>query len=173
VLRDVSFPDGEPAVIAGAESDRANPEGDAPDLLPPTWRRRLKWALLGMAGLLLGADRRLAGHRAAVEIAPAPHRPEPDLAFGRGRADSAARGGGGGTRRSGELPQHVVAPFLAIEDRRFFSHIGIDPLGLARAAFSNLRRGAVVEGGSTITQQLAKFTFLTPERSLTRKRARR
>jgi len=61
------------------------------------------------------------------------------------------------------LPEHVTGAFLAIEDRRFYSHWGIDPRGIARAAWTG--RG----GGSTITQQLAKFTFLTPERSLSRK----
>jgi penicillin-binding protein 1A len=62
-----------------------------------------------------------------------------------------------------ELPPHVVEAFLAIEDRRFYSHWGVDPRGIARAIWTG--RG----GGSTITQQLAKFTWLTPERSLTRK----
>jgi len=61
------------------------------------------------------------------------------------------------------LPPHVVEAFLAIEDRRFYSHLGVDPRGIARAAITG------TGGGSTITQQLAKFTFLTPERSLTRK----
>lgn len=62
-----------------------------------------------------------------------------------------------------ELPAHVTGAFLAIEDRRFYSHWGIDPRGIARALFKG------VGGGSTITQQLAKFTFLTPEQSLSRK----
>ena len=62
-----------------------------------------------------------------------------------------------------DLPDHVIQPFLAIEDRRFYSHWGVDPRGVARAAFTG------VGGGSTITQQLAKFTFLTPEQTLTRK----
>lgn len=61
------------------------------------------------------------------------------------------------------LPDHVVESFLAIEDRRFFTHWGVDPRGIARAAWTG------VGGGSTITQQLAKFTFLTPEQTLTRK----
>lgn len=61
------------------------------------------------------------------------------------------------------LPPHVVEAFLAIEDRRFYDHWGVDPRGIARAAFTG------TGGGSTITQQLAKFTFLTPERTLTRK----
>lgn len=67
------------------------------------------------------------------------------------------------------LPPHVVQAFLSIEDRRFYSHWGIDPRGLARAAWSNAFGSGMTQGGSTITQQLAKFTFLTPERSLTRK----
>ena len=62
-----------------------------------------------------------------------------------------------------KLPAHVIEPFLAIEDRRFYDHWGVDPRGIARAAVTG------VGGGSTITQQLAKFTFLTPERSMTRK----
>jgi penicillin-binding protein 1A len=62
-----------------------------------------------------------------------------------------------------DLPPHVVEAFIAIEDRRFYSHWGIDPRGIARAAWTGYG------GGSTITQQLAKFTFLTPEQSLTRK----
>lgn len=68
-----------------------------------------------------------------------------------------------------KLPDHVKQAFLAIEDRRFYSHWGIDPRGLARAAWSNFTGNGMMQGGSTITQQLAKFTFLTPERSLTRK----
>ncbi|WP_066532270.1 transglycosylase domain-containing protein [Erythrobacter sp. CCH5-A1] len=62
-----------------------------------------------------------------------------------------------------DLPPHVVQAFIAIEDRRFYSHWGIDPRGIARAAWTGYG------GGSTITQQLAKFTFLTPEQSITRK----
>ena len=68
-----------------------------------------------------------------------------------------------------KLPPHVVQAFLSIEDRRFYWHWGIDPRGLARAAWSNAFGSGMTQGGSTITQQLAKFTFLTPERSLSRK----
>src|SRR5581483_1293499 len=63
----------------------------------------------------------------------------------------------------------LLKAVIATEDRRFYSHFGIDPLGLIRAAFIDLRAGHVVQGGSTITQQLAKILFLTPERHLTRK----
>jgi len=67
-----------------------------------------------------------------------------------------------------DLPEHVTGAFLAIEDRRFYSHWGIDPRSIARAVWSNLTGGRT-QGGSTITQQLAKFTFLTPKRTLGRK----
>lgn len=68
-----------------------------------------------------------------------------------------------------KLPPHVVQAFLSIEDRRFYSHWGVDPRSIARALWSNTFGSGLKQGGSTITQQLAKFTFLTPERSLTRK----
>ncbi len=58
---------------------------------------------------------------------------------------------------------------IAIEDRRFYQHPGIDPIGIARALVNNLKAGHVVQGGSTISQQLAKLAFLSPERSLARK----
>lgn len=67
------------------------------------------------------------------------------------------------------LPRFVPAAFVSIEDHRFYSHWGIDPIGLARAAWANLRSGHVREGGSTITQQLAKTTFLNAHRTFGRK----
>lgn len=68
-----------------------------------------------------------------------------------------------------DLPPHVVQAVLAVEDRRFYSHMGVDPLGIARAFFVNIVRGGYVQGGSTITQQLAKNLFLSRERTLKRK----
>ncbi|WP_313615231.1 transglycosylase domain-containing protein [Agrobacterium sp.] len=68
-----------------------------------------------------------------------------------------------------ELPDHFIKAVLATEDRRFFEHFGIDFIGLARAMSENARAGGVVQGGSTLTQQLAKNLFLTNERSLERK----
>ena len=75
----------------------------------------------------------------------------------------------GETLRLREMPAHLPAAFIAIEDRRFRDHWGIDPIGLARAVYANFTSGRVVQGGSTLTQQLAKNLFLTPERSLKRK----
>ena len=68
-----------------------------------------------------------------------------------------------------DLPPHVPNAFIAIEDRRFYSHFGIDLIGIARAMVSNIRAGGVVQGGSGITQQLAKNLFFKPERTLKRK----
>ncbi|WVT74237.1 transglycosylase domain-containing protein [Sinorhizobium chiapasense] len=68
-----------------------------------------------------------------------------------------------------ELPDHLIKAVLATEDRRFFDHWGIDFLGLARAMTENARAGGVVQGGSTLTQQLAKNLFLSNERTIERK----
>jgi penicillin-binding protein 1B len=68
-----------------------------------------------------------------------------------------------------QVPVHVIHAVLAAEDRRFFEHWGVDPRGILRALITNLRHGSIRQGGSTITQQLAKNYFLTPDRSLTRK----
>jgi len=67
------------------------------------------------------------------------------------------------------LPAYVPNAFIAIEDRRFREHLGLDPIGLVRAASENLAAGHVVQGGSTLTQQLAKNLFLEPKRTLDRK----
>ncbi|PPS45393.1 transglycosylase domain-containing protein [Chroococcidiopsis sp. TS-821] len=68
-----------------------------------------------------------------------------------------------------EIPKPLIQAFIASEDRRFYQHNGIDYQGIARATVSNLRSANVVEGGSTITQQLARMLFLSQERTLWRK----
>ena len=68
-----------------------------------------------------------------------------------------------------DLPPHLVQAVLAVEDRRFYDHFGVDLIGLTRAMWINYRAGRVVQGGSTLTQQLAKNLFLTPERTMKRK----
>jgi len=68
-----------------------------------------------------------------------------------------------------DLPPYLVDAVLAVEDRRFYDHFGVDVRGTARALWANLRAGRVVQGGSTLTQQLAKNLFLTPERTMRRK----
>lgn len=68
-----------------------------------------------------------------------------------------------------DMPPYLVYAVLAIEDRRFYSHFGVDPIGLLRAMFTNFTKGHFVQGGSTITQQLAKNLFLSQERTMKRK----
>jgi penicillin-binding protein 1A len=68
-----------------------------------------------------------------------------------------------------ELPPYVPQAIIAIEDRRFYNHFGVDPIGLTRAMVKNVAAGRLKEGGSTLTQQLAKNLFLSHERTLTRK----
>jgi len=67
------------------------------------------------------------------------------------------------------LPKYVPAAFTSIEDRRFYHHLGVDPVGIVRAFVVNAKAHRTVQGGSTITQQLAKNAFLEPQRSLRRK----
>ena len=68
-----------------------------------------------------------------------------------------------------EVPPHLVGAILAVEDRRFDSHHGVDPRRILGALLANLRAGGIRQGGSTLTQQLVKNFFLTPERTLLRK----
>lgn len=67
------------------------------------------------------------------------------------------------------LPPHMAQAVIATEDRRFYQHFGMDVVGFGRALWANIRAGRVVQGGSTITQQLAKNLYLTPERTIVRK----
>ncbi len=68
-----------------------------------------------------------------------------------------------------EIPENMQAATISIEDRRFFQHKGVDVEAVMRALFINIQKGRIEEGGSTITQQYVKNTFITPERTLTRK----
>jgi penicillin-binding protein 1A len=76
---------------------------------------------------------------------------------------------GGAAVRLGDLPAYLPKAFVAIEDRRFYYHFGVDPLGILRAGLRDIAGGGSVQGGSTLTQQLAKNLFLTQERTLARK----
>lgn len=68
-----------------------------------------------------------------------------------------------------EVPAQIQKAFLAAEDTRFYQHHGLDFRGILRAIYTNLRKRGIYQGGSTITQQLAKNYFLTPEKTLSRK----
>ncbi|MEO1459181.1 MAG: PBP1A family penicillin-binding protein, partial [Pseudomonadota bacterium] len=75
----------------------------------------------------------------------------------------------GGDLRASEVSPHLIHAIVATEDRRFWRHLGLDPIGLARAMVANFRAGRIVQGGSTLTQQTAKNVFLSSERSIERK----
>ncbi|MEM1343198.1 MAG: transglycosylase domain-containing protein [Pseudomonadota bacterium] len=75
----------------------------------------------------------------------------------------------GGDLRADDVSPHLIHAVIAAEDRRYWRHIGVDPRGIARALWTNLQAGRVVQGGSTLTQQVAKNVFLNAERSLERK----
>jgi penicillin-binding protein 1A len=75
----------------------------------------------------------------------------------------------GGDVRVDEVSPHLVHAVIAAEDRRFFDHLGIDPRGIVRALYVNARAGRIVQGGSTITQQVAKLEFLDAGRDIERK----
>lgn len=68
-----------------------------------------------------------------------------------------------------EIPEHVKKAFISVEDIRFYKHHGVDVIGIMRALYHDIRAGSIVQGGSTITQQLAKMLFLKPDRSIKRK----
>ena len=76
---------------------------------------------------------------------------------------------GGPAVRLMDLPPYLPKAFVAIEDRRFYDHHGVDPIGMSRALLRDVAGGGGIEGGSTLTQQLAKNLFLTQERTLSRK----
>lgn len=75
----------------------------------------------------------------------------------------------GGDLRVANVSPHLVHAIVATEDRRFWGHIGLDPRGIARAMVANIRAGSIVQGGSTLTQQVAKVAFLDASRTFERK----
>ncbi|MDT9598943.1 transglycosylase domain-containing protein [Sphingosinicella rhizophila] len=95
----------------------------------------------------------------------------PSLTLVSAEGNAIARRGAniGAPVRIADLPAHVPAAFIAIEDRSFRDHLGISVRGIARATFNNLTGGRLREGGSTITQQLAKVSFLSSDRTMSRK----
>jgi penicillin-binding protein 1A len=142
----------------------------------PSPKRRATWpyvlVMLAAWGLIFGAiffSRFLSGLPDVRNLMVAG--PSQDITILDDRGRLIARRGltQGQMVRAEELPSYIPNAFIAIEDRRFRSHFGIDPIGLARAAFQNMLNGHVVQGGSTLTQQLAKNLFLSPSRTFDRK----
>lgn len=124
------------------------------------------WVVLGLGGVV-------AYHAAQlppIDQLTVPKRP-PNIAILAADGTLLANRGetGGRTITIGEVPPYLPKAFVAIEDKRFYEHFGIDPIGLSRAVVNNLTKRGGVQGGSTLTQQLAKNLFLTQERTAARK----
>ncbi len=124
------------------------------------------WAVLGLGALITY----YASDLPSTDNLAVPKRPPNVQILAASGEPLANRGDMGGAAVSiKELPRYVGDAFIAIEDRRFRDHHGIDPIGLTRAVVTNLTAGRLEQGGSTLTQQLAKNLFLTPERNVERK----
>ncbi|TCT01083.1 transglycosylase domain-containing protein [Aquabacter spiritensis] len=167
---------------AGGKAQAAAPRrGKAEPKRAPARRRRrggpllwlVKWCLI--LGLWAGiAAAGLVAFEASklppMHTLMVPKRPPTILIQSADGQPLAARGDmGGAAVPLKQLPAYLPNAFIAIEDRRFYDHWGLDPLGLARALAANMVSGRVRQGGSTLTQQLAKNLFLTQERTFSRK----
>jgi len=124
------------------------------------------WGAIGVAGIVVYYGSRMPN----AESWAMPDRPPNIKIVDVNGQLLANRGSTGGEA----IPLDAMSPYIpqavmAIEDRRFYSHFGMDPIGLARAMARNAMAGRMVQGGSTVTQQLAKNMFLTPDRTLERK----
>jgi penicillin-binding protein 1A len=124
------------------------------------------WAAIALVGVVVW----VGAHLPAIQALEIPKRPPTIEITGLDGSVLATRGEMAGTNVAlKDLPPYLSKAFIAIEDRRFYSHHGIDPLGILRAAVANVLHRGVSQGGSTLTQQLAKNLFLTQERTLQRK----
>jgi penicillin-binding protein 1A len=124
------------------------------------------WAGIAVVGLLVWAG----AHLPPIQSLEIPKRPPTIEIVGTDGSVLAQRGEMAGANVSlKDLPPYLPKAFIAIEDRRFYSHFGVDPWGILRAAVTNVLHRGVSQGGSTLTQQLAKNLFLTQERTFARK----
>jgi penicillin-binding protein 1A len=124
------------------------------------------WAAIAIVGVVVWAG----AHLPPIQSLEIPKRPPTIEIVGLDGSLLATRGEMAGTNVAlKDLPPYLPKAFIAIEDRRFYSHHGIDPFGILRAAVANILHRGVAQGGSTLTQQLAKNLFLTQERTLQRK----
>ncbi|MGP8122469.1 MAG: transglycosylase domain-containing protein [Xanthobacteraceae bacterium] len=182
--------------VRGADADkprrRAKPPIDDADDAPPREPRPKKsakstraprgrfglgrlvyWgAVLGLWGAIavVGVVIWVGAHLPPIQSLEIPKRPPTIQIVGQDGSVLASRGEMAGANIAlKELPPYLPKAFIAIEDRRFYSHFGIDPIGIARAVVANILHRGVSQGGSTLTQQLAKNLFLTQERTLQRK----
>jgi penicillin-binding protein 1A len=167
---------------ARAHAAPAQPSKDGPTKRPSSTgrkrsgsllRRLIYWSLvLGLWGIIavVGTIALVVSTLPPIQSLEVPKRPPTIEIVGTDGRPLIMRGEMSGMDISiKDLPAYLPRAFVAIEDRRFFNHSGVDPIGLFRAATANVLRRGVSQGGSTITQQLAKNLFLTQERTLWRK----
>jgi penicillin-binding protein 1A len=135
--------------------------------------RLIYWSLVLGLWLAIGGAATIAwtgAHLPPIQSLEIPKRPPSIQIVNVSGRPLAVRGdAGGAVLPLKELPSYVPKAFIAIEDRRFYEHYGVDPWGIARALYANVLHRGVSQGGSTITQQLAKNLFLTQERTIHRK----
>src|SRR6202453_327055 len=166
-------PDDRPAAKAKRSQSKAPGRGRSKRGGRPRFGRLLYWSFvlgvwgaIGIAGLLIY----YASQLPPIDQLAVPKRPPNIAILAADGALIANRGDTGGAAvHLSELPPYLPKAFVAIEDRRFYQHFGIDPIGIGRAIFRDVSGRGGVEGGSTLTQQLAKNLFLTQERTLSRK----
>ncbi|HEX4552435.1 MAG TPA: PBP1A family penicillin-binding protein [Xanthobacteraceae bacterium] len=169
---------------SGPSPERRRPEGGPRRAAPRKggrrrrkggWRigRLVYWGAVAALWLVIaaiGVVFWVGSHLPPIQSLEIPRRPPSIQIVGLDGRVLANRGEmGGAAVPLKELPPFLPKAFVAIEDRRFFFHHGIDPVGLGRAVMANVLHRGVAQGGSTLTQQLAKNLFLTQERTLTRK----
>ncbi len=124
------------------------------------------WLAIGLGGVVLYYGARMP----SATTWSIPERPPNVKIVSSDGTTLANRGATGGEAVTlGRMSPYIPQAVIAIEDRRFYYHFGVDPIGLARAMISNVMAGRMVQGGSTVTQQLAKNLFLSPERTVERK----
>src|SRR5512139_430194 len=169
-----------------AAGDRAAPAPDRPAKRPRRKRksggrgkkrsligRLVYWSLvlgLWLAIGVVGTVAYVGAHLPPIQSLEIPKRP-PSIQIVDVNGRALARRGdlAGAPLALKDMPAYVPRAFVAIEDRRFYQHYGVDPYGITRAFMANVLHRGVAQGGSTITQQLAKNLFLTQERTVTRK----
>ncbi|MDD1522059.1 MULTISPECIES: transglycosylase domain-containing protein [Bradyrhizobium] len=124
------------------------------------------WGVIAVIGVVIY----VGAHLPPIQSLEIPKRPPTIQIVGIDGSMLAQRGEMAGANVAlKDLPPYLPKAFIAIEDRRFYSHFGIDPVGILRALVTNVLHRGVSQGGSTLTQQLAKNLFLTQERTLQRK----
>ncbi len=161
------------ALDAATTTGKSKKSGGFKRFLWRSLRFSMYWStVLGIWGVVIvgGILAYYAAHLPSASEWAVPQRP-PNVRIVSANGTLIANRGdtGGEAVRLEQLPEYLPEAVMAIEDRRFKYHFGIDPIGLARAAFVNYTSGRTVQGGSTLTQQLAKNLFLKPERTMQRK----